>query len=147
MKLRALLRVVLSLLIAVVQLAGMAIATPSTNSPEKSVYFCCCVGVCSCTSDCCNHEPTVGGNRESPVTRIGAAGSVLEAPKSCGVWRATLLRGHSPLKVVAANDSARFAAPPIFRLLGSIEKTPLVPINKGLQPCSPRAPPSTRVRT
>ena len=140
-------RVALSLLVAVVQVAGTVAAIPSANSPVTGLYFCCCIGECSCTGDCCNHEPTPGGDSQLPVLRIGVAGPTIEAPKSCGVWRATLQRGPDNGKVIASNTRARSPIPPSSPVLGSVDKKRLVSIDEGLQPCSPRAPPSTQIRT
>ena len=146
MRYRAILRVALALLVAAVQVVGAGIATAPTRTPDAGAYFCCCVGECSCTGDCCNHGPAGDDREETSEIRIGAGGPTLEAPKSCGMWRATLQRGPDQGKVIVDNSGPRSAAPPASRLQKS-QKTLFVSSDEGLHPSSPRAPPSLPVRT
>jgi len=143
---QAVLRVALSLLVAALQVAGSAIAIGPTQTPDNSIYFCCCIGECSCTGDCCNHGPVEDSDKDAPGIRIGAAGPVLEAPKSCGAWRATLQRGPDQGKVIVDDSRGRTAAPPTSPRLRQFQKTSTVSSEEGLQPSSPRAPPSLSIR-
>jgi hypothetical protein len=146
MRYRATLRVALALLVAAVQVAGAGIATAPTRTPDTGAYFCCCVGECSCTGDCCNHGPAEG-SEDSSSLRIGSRGPALEAPKSCGVWRATMQRGPDEGKVIVDNSGTRSAAPPASPRQLQFQKTRFVSSDEGLSPSSPRAPPSPTVRT
>jgi len=146
MSIRAFLRVALALLVAAVQVAGVGAAAAPTRTPDTGAYFCCCVGKCACTGDCCNHGPAEGSG-DSSGTRIGSRGPALEAPKSCGVWRATMQRGPDQGKVIVDDSGIRSTAPPTNPRFQQFEKTPFVSSDEGLPPSSPRAPPSPPVRT
>ena len=146
MRYRATLRVALALLVAAVQVAGSGVAAAPTRTPDTGAYFCCCVGECSCTGDCCNHGPADDVGEETPKIRIGAGGPSLEAPKSCGVWRATLQRGPDEGKVIVDNGGTRSAAPPASQLQKA-QRSLFVSSDEDLRPSSPRAPPSPPVRT
>ena len=146
MSIRATLRVALALLVAVVQVAGAGAAAAPTRTPDTGAYFCCCVGKCACTGDCCNHGP-VEGSEDASNSRIGSRSPALEAPKSCGVWRATMQRGPDQGKVIVNDNGIRSAAPPTSPRFQQFEKTPFVSSDEGLRPSSPRAPPSPPVRT
>jgi hypothetical protein len=147
MSIRASLRVALALLVAAVQVAGAGIATAPTRTPDRGAYFCCCVGECSCTGDCCNHGPADDDREKASNIRIGAGGPALEAPKSCGMWRATMQRGPDEGKAIVDNSGTRSAAPPASPRPHQFQKTPFVSSDEGLRPSSPRAPPSPTVRT
>jgi hypothetical protein len=82
-------------LIASVQLTvavGVPVAAPTAAGGE---YFCCCIGECHCTADCCNHAPAELPNNETTRVRIGAGGLALEAPRSCGTTQGTLQRPNN----------------------------------------------------
>ena len=146
MRYRAALRVALALLVAAVQVVGVGLATAPTSTPDTAAYFCCCVGDCSCTGDCCNHGPAEDDREKASKIRIGAGGPALEAPKSCGVWRATLQRGPDEGKVIVDNGGTRSAAPPASQLQKA-QRSLFVSSDEDLRPSSPRAPPSPPVRT
>ena len=147
MRYRAALRVALALLVAAVQVVGVGLATAPTSTPDTAAYFCCCVGDCSCTGDCCNHGPAEDDREKASKIRIGAGGPALEAPKSCGVWRATLQRGPDEGKVIVDNGGTRSAAPPAPPRLQKFQNTLFVSSDENLHPSSPRAPPSPPVST
>lgn len=146
MSIRATLRVALALLVAAVQVAGNGAAAAPTRTPDTGVYFCCCVGKCACTGDCCNHGPTEGRG-ESSNSRIGSRGPALEAPTSCGMWRATMQRGPDQGKVIVDDSGIRSVAPPACPRFQNFQKTPFVASDEGLRPSSPRAPPSPVIHT
>ena len=143
---RAILRVTLSLLVTTAQVIGVALATAPTRTPDTGAYFCCCIGECSCTGDCCNHAPTEVSSDSSTI-RIGAPGPALEAPRSCGMWRATLQRGPDHGKVAVDHSRARSLPPPASPRLRRLQEDSFVSSDEGLRPSSPRAPPSPSVRT
>ena len=147
MRYRATLRVALALLVAAVQVAGSGVATAPTRTPDTGAYFCCCAGECSCTGDCCNHGPADDDREETSGIKIGAGGPALEAPKSCGMWRATLQRGPDQGKVIVDHNGTRSSAPPASPRLQKFQKSLFVSSDEGLHPSSPRAPPSTPVCT
>jgi hypothetical protein len=139
---RALVRAALALLVMAAQVAVTATATGSVQRPDAAIYFCCCVGECSCTGDCCNHAPENGADDESFPTRIGPAGLALEAPRSCGVWSATLQRGQDQGKVIIDDRGVRSTIPLASTRLRQFQIFLLESVEGGLQPFSPRAPPS-----
>ena len=147
MRYRATLRVALALLVAAVQVVGVGLATAPTSTPDTAAYFCCCVGECSCTGDCCNHGPAEDDREKASNIRIGAGGPALEAPKSCGMWRVTLQRGSDEWKVIVDDSGTRSAAPPGSRRPQKSQKNPFVSSDEDLRSSSPRAPPSPTVRT
>jgi hypothetical protein len=147
MRYRATLRVALALLVAAVQVVGVGVATAPTRTPDTGAYFCCCVGECSCTGDCCNHGPADNDRETASNIRIGAGGPALEAPKSCGMWRATMQRGPDEGKAIVDDSGTRSAAPPTSPRFQQFKKLPFVSSDEGLRPSSPRAPPSPAVRT
>ena len=139
---RTIVRASLALLVMAAQVAGTAVATGSTQRPDAAIYYCCCIGECACTGDCCNHAPETGTDNESSAVRVGAVGPTLEAPRSCGVWGATLQRCPDQGKVVVDDRGVRSTAPPPSSLLRQYQDFLFVSLDEGLQPSSPRAPPS-----
>jgi hypothetical protein len=146
MSCRVVLRAALALLVTAAQVTGTAATTGSVQRPDAAIYFCCCVGECSCTGDCCNHAPETDTDDEFPTTRIGEAGPTLEAPRSCGVWRATLQRGPDQGKVIVDDRGGRSTVLPAASRLQQSQNFLLVSLDEGLQPSSARAPPSLSAR-
>ena len=134
------------MLVTAAHVTGTAAAGGSVQRPDAAIYFCCCLGECSCTGDCCNHAPETDTDDESPATRIGVAGPTLEAPRSCGVWRATLQRDPDEGKVIVNDRGEWSTALPAAAGLRQFQKFFLVSADEGLQPSSPRAPPSLPAR-
>jgi hypothetical protein len=142
MKFRAVSHAGLSLLVALVQLTaatGMPGAQPADTGAE---YFCCCIGECHCTADCCNHAPSESSVEFPGTVRMGGGGQVLEAPRSCGLTQGTLQRPSQEHKSLAFDlrsgsrleiDSKR------FRL-----ESPTIPAFNDATPgpASPRGPPT-----
>jgi hypothetical protein len=139
---RAVFRVMLALLVVAVQVAGSTMAAGTAPTPDQGIYFCCCIGECACTADCCHHPPSDGEGGPSPPIRLQLATPVLESPTNCGVWRATLQRGPDQGKVIVNGTGERAEpAPPTCRTQLHRE-TPFVPSEGILHHCSPRAPPA-----
>ena len=145
MSIRASSRILLTLLVMTAHLMGVtASAAPVINSTD-AVYFCCCLGECSCTGDCCNHGPELDSNDDLGGVRVGPATPALQSPKNCGVWLATAQR--SPEQPSDARTDA-----PQWPLAGPDQTgprdsaPPLIPSNESfLRDLSPRAPPTDRV--
>ena len=134
-------RTSLVLLVTAAQVIGTVVAIAPVHRPDSAIYFCCCIGECSCTGDCCNHAPENGAGSETPVHRVGAAGTALDSPRGCGIWRATLQRGPDQDKMTVDDQGNRFSAPSSASRLQRL-KVPLVTSLKDvLRLSSPRAPP------
>ena len=146
MNCRSLGRAPLALLVIAAQVTGVAATTVQNQRPDTAIYFCCCVGECACTGDCCNHAPDSGAEEESPTLRVGAAGTTLESPRSCGVWRATLQRGPEQGKVIVDDRGTRSTVQLAPSRLQFTQKPLFVSLDGDLQPSSPRAPPSPTAR-
>jgi hypothetical protein len=146
MRLRAFLHAGLSLLIASVQLTAAAGAPGVRPADTGNQYYCCCIGECHCTADCCNHPPANREDESSPAVRIGAGGPVLEAPRSCGTTQGTLQRPpqeHKNLATDLRRDSrleidSESSLPESPAILVLDDATP--------GPASPRGPPASRAR-
>ena len=134
---------VLSLLIAVVQLAGVGAVTSSSSSRASAEYYCCCPGECHCTADCCHHAPPGVDDGKSDSTRIGGGSPILEAPRSCGVWTGTLNRSPNAPKALPAAERNQVAKRPEqdFRRLPN--SVPTISSQAALRVSAPRAPPES----
>ena len=138
---RAKMTAALSLLIAIVQIAGVGAVSTSSAGPASAEYYCCCPGECHCTADCCNHAPVGADAGASATPRIDAGSPILEAPKRCGVWTGTLNRSPNSPKALPAAERDRAAKRPerSFRRLPDSE--PTVSSRATLRTSAPRAPP------
>ena len=134
---------VLSLLIVVVQFAGVGAVTSGSSSRASAEYYCCCPGECHCTADCCHHAPPGVDDGKSNSTRIGSGSPILEAPRSCGVWTGTLNRSPNAPKAIPAAERNQFVQRPEqdFRRLPN--SVPTISSHAGLRASAPRAPPES----
>ncbi len=143
---RATLHSALALLIAAAQLvAARSVPSPSVSA-SAAVYFCCCVGECHCTADCCNHAPTAAADDDSPRVRIGAGSPTIGAPRGCGVSQGTLQRSPQQGKLLAADvrRGLRLGSEESFRIPLPLSVTRAD--DNHLRPSSPRAPPTSSPR-
>jgi hypothetical protein len=142
---QAIFRTLLVLTIVTAHVAGATAAvTPSAQSTD-AIYFCCCLGECSCTADCCNHDPGIDVRNDLGYDRVGPATPALQSQKNCGIWLATPQRSPE-------QPSAAWSDAPQWLLLGPDQTDTrnttanLVPSNEGcLRDFSPRAPPADKV--
>jgi len=134
---------VLSLLIAVVQFAGVGAVTSGSSSRASAEYYCCCPGECHCTADCCHHAPIGTEVDRAAAPRIGAGSPILEAPRSCGTWTGTLNRSPNAPKALPAAEREQFARWPEqgFRRLPN--SVPTISSQAALRASAPRAPPES----
>ena len=141
MMIRAKLTAVLSLLIAVVQFAGVGAVSSGSPSRASAEYFCCCPGECHCTADCCHHAPTGANDGKPAQSKIGAGTPILEAPVRCGVWTGTLNRSPDSPKALAATPHWWTPAQP-DRSIRRLSDSAFVVSSRGtLRTSTPRAPP------
>ena len=137
---RKALHTALCLVIAATQLTAAAGVPVDRTAGTGGEYFCCCIGECHCTADCCNHAPPELPDNESTRVRIGAGGLVLEAPRSCGTAQGTLQRPHQQDKILAVDlrrgtrlqVDESFASPesaeiPVFESDYSVQSNPRAP--------------------
>jgi len=141
MMIRRKLAAVLSLLIAVVQFAGVGAVSSGSTSRASAEYYCCCPGECHCTSDCCNHAPTGADNGKPAGSKIGAGTPILEAPIRCGVWTGTLNRSPDSPKALATTPQGWVFAQPDRSIRRLSESAFIVSPRGALRPSAPRAPP------
>jgi hypothetical protein len=143
---RTTLHTALCLLIASVQLTAAVGAPGAQQASTGEEYYCCCIGECHCTADCCNHAPAERGDDASSKVRMGAGGPVLEAPRSCGQAPGTLQRSPQENKFLAVDHrgGSRFDIEEDF----ASAKHPVISTSddKHIRPSSPRAPPVRRPR-
>jgi hypothetical protein len=139
---RASLHSALVLLIAAAQLVAARGAPSPGGNASNARYFCCCVGECHCTADCCNHAPTAAADHESSRIRVGAGSPIMEAPRQCGVWQGTLQRSPQQGKLLLADirGGARLGSEESFRIPLPLAVT--ASDDRHLRPSSPRAPPT-----
>ncbi len=138
---RAKMTTALSLLIAIVQFAGVGAVSISSGGPTSAAYYCCCVGECHCTSDCCNHAPVGAETNSSAAPRIGAGSPILEAPRSCGIWTGTLNRSPNSPKALPAAERGQAAMRPELSFRRLPDSGPSVFSRATLRASAPRAPP------
>lgn len=138
---RAKMTAALSLLIAIVQFAGLGAVSISTVGPASAEYYCCCLGECHCTADCCNHAPAEADEIVSDGPRIGAGSPILEAPKSCGIWTGTLNRSPNSPKALPAAERDQATRRPARSLRRMLASGPTVSSQETLRALAPRAPP------
>ncbi len=138
---RAKMTAAISLLIAIVQFAGVGGVSISSGGPTSAEYYCCCPGECHCTADCCNHAPIDADTGTPAGPRISTGSPTLEAPRSCGVWTGTLNRSPNSPKALPAAERDRAAGRPerSFRRLPDL--APFVSSRATLRASAPRAPP------
>ena len=143
---RATLHSALALLIAAAQLVAVRGVPNPSGSASSAMYFCCCVGECHCTADCCNHAPTAAADDDSPRVRIGAGSPTIGAPRGCGVSQGTLQRSPQQGKLLAADvrRGLRLGSEESFRIPLPLSVTRAD--DNHLRPSSPRAPPSSSPR-
>ena len=143
---RASLHSALVLLIAAAQLVAVRGVPSPSVSASAAVYFCCCVGECHCTADCCNHAPTAAADDDSPRVRIGAGSPTIGAPRGCGVSQGTLQRSPQQGKLLAADvrRGLRLGSEESFRIPLPLSVTRAD--DNHLRPSSPRAPPTSAPR-
>ena len=131
----------LTLLIAAVQLAGVPATPGAGRGPESARYFCCCAGECHCTADCCNHAPDAPQPGTSPGPKLTPDTPVLEAPRSCGMWTATVTRGPETQKALATTVQQCASAPPDPSRRRPSDRGWTRAAQPATGPSSPRAPP------
>jgi len=138
---RAKMTAALSLLIAIMQFAGLGAVSISSADPASAEYYCCCLGECHCTADCCNHAPVEADESMSDGPRIGAGSPILEAPKSCGIWTGTLNRSPNSPKALPAAERDQAARRPERSVRRLRASGPTVSGQETLRALAPRAPP------
>ncbi len=134
---------VLSLLIAVVQFAGIGAVANSSPDRASAEYYCCCPGECHCTADCCNHAPTGADDGKPSGPRIGAGTPILEAPRQCGVWTSTLSRSPDSPKALAAAPHRWAHAQPDLSIRRLSDSAFIVSSRGTLRTSTPSAPPQS----
>jgi hypothetical protein len=138
---RAKMTAALSLLIAIVQFAGVGAVSTSSAGPASTEYYCCCPGECHCTADCCHHAPPGVDDGESASTRIGGGSPILEAPRSCGTWTGTLNRSPESPKALPTLRQRRAAQQPDEGSRRLPYLVSVVSSREAIRPSAPRAPP------
>jgi hypothetical protein len=138
---RAKMTAALSLLIAIVQFAGVGAVSISGAGPTSAEYYCCCPGECHCTADCCNHAPASADAGADASTRIGPGTPILEAPNRCGVWTGTLNRSPNSPKALPVNEREQAAMRPEHTSRRLPDSAPVISSRATLRASTPRAPP------
>ena len=138
---RAKMTAALSLLIAIVQFAGVGAVSISSAGPASTEYYCCCPGECHCTADCCNHAPAGADAGTSASPRIGAGSPIFEAPRRCGVWTSTLNRSPNSPKALPASEREQAAIRPEHTSRRLPDSSPVISSRATLRASAPRAPP------
>ena len=138
---RAKITAALSLLIAIVQFAGLGAVSISGAGPTSAEYYCCCPGECHCTADCCNHAPASADAGTDASTRIGPGTPILEAPNRCGVWTGTLNRSPNSPKALPASEREQAAMRPEHTSRRLPDSAPVISSRATLRASAPRAPP------
>jgi hypothetical protein len=138
---RAKMTAAISLLIAIVQFAGVGAVSISSGGPTSAEYYCCCPGECHCTADCCNHAPGSADAGASATPRVGAGSPILEAPNRCGVWTGTLNRSPNSPKALPAAERGQAAMRPELSFRRLPDSGPSVSSRATLRASAPRAPP------
>ena len=121
-----------------------AAASPAVNSAD-AMYFCCCLGECSCTGDCCNHEPETGTHDDLGSLRVGMATPALQSQKNCGVWLGTPYRSPEQPSDARADAPKWPTAGPDQTGPQSFQALLIPSIECFLRAFSPRGPPSANV--
>jgi hypothetical protein len=139
--LRPALHSALVLLIAAAQLVAVTGMPSPGQGASGAKYFCCCVGECHCTADCCNHAPTAAADNDSPRARIGRGSPIIEAPRQCSVLQATVQRSPQQGKLLPADlrGGPRLGAEESFRIPPTLAVA--TSDDTHLRASSPRAPP------
>ncbi|HSN57186.1 MAG TPA: hypothetical protein VLT32_21135 [Candidatus Sulfomarinibacteraceae bacterium] len=140
MTIRPRLTAALALLVAVMQLAAVGTVPEGGRARESARYFCCCAGECHCTADCCNHAPE-SSDRTPPGPRLGPDTPVLEAPRSCGTWTATVIRGPETQKALVTTAQQGASVPPDPSQRRLLDRGWTRTTQPAAGPSSPRAPP------
>lgn len=123
------------------QLAAVGAVSDGGRARESARYFCCCAGECHCTADCCNHAPESSPDRTPPGPRLGPDTPVLEAPRSCGTWTATVIRGPETQKALVTTAQQGASVPPDPSQRRLLDRGWTRTTQPAAGPSSPRAPP------
>ena len=123
------------------QLAAVGAAPNDGRARESARYFCCCAGECHCTADCCNHAPESAESASVRGPRLEPGTPVLEAPRSCGTWTATVTRGPETQKALVTTAQQRASVPPDPSQRRPSDGGWTRATQPATGPSSPRAPP------